>query len=64
MIGPSAMGSLNGTPISIKSAPAFGSSNNILLEILKSGSPAVTKVIKAALLASFKSLQSLSWFNI
>src|SRR5262245_33245177 len=46
--GPSAMGSENGMPISIRSAPAAGRPNTICLAVSPSGSPAVTKATKAA----------------
>ena len=46
--GPSAIGSVNGMPSSITSAPAFGSAFRIASEVLVSGSPAIVKVTSAA----------------
>src|SRR5689334_6504908 len=45
--GPSAIGSVNGMPISMMSAPAGGSALTIASEVSGSGSPAITKVTKA-----------------
>src|SRR5262245_24280738 len=45
--GPSAMGSENGMPISIRSAPAAGRPNTICFAVSPSGSPAVTKATEA-----------------
>src|SRR5262245_1222794 len=42
--GPSAIGSLNGMPSSIRSAPAAGRPLRISHDVSRSGSPAVTKV--------------------
>ena len=47
MVGPSAIGSENGIPISIISAPDFGKAFIIFWDVFKSGSPDVTKHIKA-----------------
>src|SRR5437773_5378838 len=46
--GPSAIGSVNGMPSSITSAPAAGSALRIASEVSGSGSPAVRKVTNAA----------------
>ena len=46
--GPSAIGSVNGMPSSITSAPAFGSSLRIASDVFGSGSPAIVKVTSAA----------------
>src|SRR5438876_6660063 len=48
MAGPSAIGSVNGMPSSITSAPAAGSALRIASEVSGSGSPAVRKVTSAA----------------
>jgi len=48
MAGPSAIGSVNGMPSSMMSAPAGGSARSISSEVARSGSPAVTKVTSAA----------------
>src|SRR5690349_22239366 len=67
--GPSAMGSLKGIPSSIRSAPAAGSCLTIAAEVLRSGSPAVTKVTKAARPSRFSAAKrasmrfSLTWFH-
>ncbi len=53
--GPSAMGSVNGMPSSITSAPAPGSSSRIAREVSRSGSPAVMKGTKAARPCAFSS---------
>ena len=45
--GPSAIGSVKGMPISMMSAPAFGSALMISSEVAGSGSPAIRKVTKA-----------------
>ncbi len=45
--GPSAIGSVKGMPISMMSAPAFGSAFIISSEVAGSGSPAIKKVMKA-----------------
>src|SRR5438874_11320025 len=47
MAGPSAIGAVNGMPISMISAPAFGSALMMSSEVLGSGSPAIRKVMKA-----------------
>src|SRR5260370_2306896 len=47
MAGPSAIGSVKGMPISMISAPAFGSAFMISSEVAGSGSPAIRKVMKA-----------------
>src|SRR5712691_6832932 len=54
MAGPSAMGSVNGMPISITSAPAPGSAPMMSSEVFSSGSPAMRKVTSAARPSSFK----------
>src|SRR6202040_1343234 len=46
--GPSAIGSVNGMPSSITSAPAAGSAHRIASEVSGSGSPAVRNVTSAA----------------
>src|SRR5262249_15636357 len=46
--GPSAIGSVNGMPSSITSAPAAGSARRIASEVSRSGSPAVRNVTSAA----------------
>ena len=46
--GPSAIGSVNGMPSSIRSAPACGNALTMASEVSWSGSPAMTKVISAA----------------
>src|SRR5271169_69970 len=48
MAGPSAIGSENGMPISIRSAPAAGRPANSLAEVAGSGSPAVKYVTRPA----------------
>src|SRR5688572_14847625 len=45
MVGPSAMGSEKGTPSSITSAPFLARVKTISTDVLRSGSPAVTKGI-------------------
>ena len=45
--GPSAIGSVKGIPISMMSAPAFGSALRMSSEVAGSGSPAIRKVTKA-----------------
>ena len=47
MVGPSAIGSEKGIPISIISAPDFGKASIIFWDVFKSGSPDVTKHIRA-----------------
>ena len=44
--GPSAIGSVNGMPISMRSAPAAGSARRMLSEVAPSGSPAMVKVTR------------------
>src|SRR5512134_2676236 len=46
MAGPSAIGSENGMPSSIRSAPADGRRRSISIDVLRSGSPAVTNVTR------------------
>src|SRR6476661_8986329 len=53
--GPSAMGSVNGMPSSITSAPAAGSARTRAREVSGSGSPAVRNVTSAARPAAFRS---------
>src|SRR5215211_5728405 len=45
--GPSAIGSVKGIPISIMSAPAFGSALRMSSDVFGSGSPAIRKVTNA-----------------
>ena len=51
--GPSAIGSVNGMPSSITSAPAFGSAFRIASEVFVSGSPAMVKVTSAGAAFAF-----------
>src|SRR5262249_51237922 len=58
--GPSAIGSVNGIPSSITSAPAFGSALMSASEVSPSGSPAVRKVTSAARPCAFSSAKRIS----
>src|SRR5262245_40813225 len=58
--GPSAIGSVNGMPSSITSAPAAGSALRIASDVSASGSPAVRNVTNAARPSRFKSPNRLS----
>src|SRR5215813_1115750 len=58
--GPSAIGSVNGMPSSITSAPAFGSALMSASDVSLSGSPAVRKVTSAARPCAFSSAKRLS----
>src|SRR5215467_8559833 len=58
--GPSAIGSVNGMPSSIRSAPAFGSALMSASDVSPSGSPAVTKVTSAARPCAFSSAKRVS----
>src|SRR4051794_39560118 len=58
--GPSAIGSVNGMPSSIMSAPAFGSALIRASEVSPSGSPAVRKVTSAARPCAFSSAKRVS----
>ena len=58
--GPSAIGSVNGMPSSITSAPAAGSALTIASEVSASGSPAVTNVTSAARPSAFSAAKRLS----
>src|SRR5215471_16620528 len=58
--GPSAIGSVNGMPSSITSAPAFGSALIRASEVSPSGSPAVRKVTRAARPCAFSSAKRVS----
>src|SRR5215831_3053049 len=60
MAGPSAIGSVNGMPSSITSAPAFGSALMSASEVSPSGSPAVTNVTSAARPCAFRSAKRVS----
>src|SRR3982751_1178676 len=54
MAGPSAIGSVNGMPSSMTSAPASGNAFRIASEVSASGSPAVRNVTSAARPCAFK----------
>src|SRR5262245_56514415 len=58
--GPSAIGSVNGMPSSITSAPAFGSALMSASEVSPSGSPAVRNVTSAARPCAFSSAKRVS----
>src|SRR5215475_12581736 len=58
--GPSAIGSVNGMPSSITSAPAFGSALMSASDVSLSGSPAVRKVTSAARPCAFSSAKRVS----
>src|SRR5262245_37746347 len=58
--GPSAIGSLNGMPSSMTSAPACGSALRIASEVSASGSPAVRNVTSAARPCCFNSAKRAS----
>ena len=58
--GPSAIGSVNGMPSSITSAPAFGSALRIASAVLASGSPAVRKVTSPARPSRLRSAKRVS----
>src|SRR5258705_11966478 len=58
--GPSAIGSVNGMPSSIMSAPAFGSALIRASEVSPSGSPAVRKGTSAARPCAFSSAKRVS----
>ena len=58
--GPSAIGSVNGMPSSITSAPAFGSALAMASEVAVSGSPAMVKVTSAARPSAFSAAKRFS----
>src|SRR5262245_32908059 len=58
--GPSAIGSVNGMPSSITSAPAFGSALMSASDVSTSGSPAVMNVTNAARPCAFSSAKRVS----
>src|ERR1700730_7563691 len=58
--GPSAIGSVNGMPSSITSAPAAGSARRIASEVSGSGSPAVRNATSAARPSFFNSAKQRS----
>src|SRR5260370_1309828 len=58
--GPSAIGSVKGMPISMMSAPAFGSALMMSSEVAGSGSPAIRKVMKAERPCFFSSVKRAS----
>src|ERR1700736_876380 len=60
MAGPSAIGSVKGMPISMMSAPAFGSALMISSEVAGSGSPAIRNVTKAERPSLFSSAKRAS----
>jgi hypothetical protein len=61
MVGPSAIGSENGTPSSMRSHPARSSSSTTFSVVARSGSPAVTKVTSAF---SPRACNSANFFSI
>ena len=60
IVTPSAIGSENGTPSSIMSAPRSNISSTVFSVVSRSGSPAVTNVMSAFLLAALSSAKHLS----
>ena len=58
--GPSAIGSVNGMPSSITSAPAAGSALTIAGALAASGSPAIRKVTSAARPSALSAAKRLS----
>ena len=58
--GPSAIGSVKGMPTSITSAPAAGRAFRMSSEVARSGSPAITKVTRAARPSVFRAAKRAS----